>query len=402
MARYRNWLKGSLALAAVAALGVEVPAGTELQLRLKSKVSSNTSKLKDPVEATVIAPVVVDGKFVIPAGAVVRGTVTEAKAAPSGAERALLGLSFTELDLGAQKLKLNAQLASVDNARESVDDKGVIQGIVASETISGRLDSGIGKVAEKYSGFAGILEAAKNAMLKAPESDITYDAGVELSVKLAQPLKIDKPPAAEPKLDAVADEEKLIALVTAQPFQTRAENPPKPSDITSLMYVGSEEQLRNAFQQAGWSLAAALSTESKIETVRAVAEMRGYKEAPVSVLILDGKPPDLVFEKQNNTFAKRHHLRVWRRPATFAGQPVWVCAATHDVGISFSEADRTFIHRIDPQIDRERAKVVNDLMLTGLVKSLALVDRPEVPQDGQNATGDKLITDGRMAVLILK
>ena len=120
------------------------------------------------------------------------------------------------------------------------------------------------------------------------------------------------------------------------------------------------------------------------------------------MLLLDEKPPDLVFQKLNNTFAQRHHLRVWKRPDTFAGKPVWVIAATHDTGIEFSEQNRTFIHKIDSQIDRERAKVVNDLLFTGRVVSVALVERPDVPQHSQNATGDVLETDGMMAVLVLQ
>jgi len=43
--------------------------------------------------------------------------------------------------------------------------------------------------------------------------------------------------------------------------------------------------------------------------------------------------------------------------------------------------------------------VVNDLMFTGLVKGLSLVDRPDIPSDAYNATGDRLITDGRLAVI---
>jgi len=31
-----------------------------------------------------------------------------------------------------------------------------------------------------------------------------------------------------------------------------------------------------------------------------------------------------------------------------------------------------------------------------------MVDRPNVPRNGQNATGDNLTTDGRMAVVILR
>jgi len=122
-------------------------------------------------------------------------------------------------------------------------------------------------------------------------------------------------------------------------------------------------------------------------------------EGPVSTLLLEGRPPDLVFQKQNNTFASRHHLRIWHWPETFHGKEVWVCAATHDIGIDFSQRDYTSIHRVDPQIDRERAKVVNDLLFTGKVRALALVERPEAPTSGQNATGDAFKTDGRMAVL---
>jgi hypothetical protein len=77
-----------------------------------------------------------------------------------------------------------------------------------------------------------------------------------------------------------------------------------------------------------------------------------------------------------------------------------VCSSTHDTGIDFSERDRTFIHKVDGQIDRERAKVVADLLFTGLVKSVALVERPEVPTRIENATGDSLQTDGKMAVLL--
>jgi len=43
--------------------------------------------------------------------------------------------------------------------------------------------------------------------------------------------------------------------------------------------------------------------------------------------------------------------------------------------------------------------VVNDLLLTGLVRALALVERNALPQDMHNATGDALKTDGGMAVV---
>ena len=400
----RSSILAALTALAAFAAPLEIPAGTEIQIRLKTKVSTTTAKPKDPVEAVVIAPVMLNGEFVIPAGATVRGAVDKAAQSSKGDERSTLLLSFTEIEFDGAKLKLGAHVSAIDNARESVDDQGQINGILASETITGRLDTGIGKVAEKYAGFADILNTAKNVILKPPESDITYDAGAEMTLKLTAPLSVKGPTSPGPaaQLQPVADEEALARLVAAEPFQTVAKDPPKPSDITNLMLIGSEEQVRGAFTAAGWSVAAGLNSQAKLETFRALAENRGYKEAPVSILLLDGNPPDIVFEKLNNTFSSRHHLRVWRRPATFQGQPVWAVAATHDIGISFSEQNRTFIHKIDPQIDRERAKVVNDLLFTGKIQSVELVDRPNVPQHGQNATGDNLETDARIAVLVLK
>jgi hypothetical protein len=191
----------------------------------------------------------------------------------------------------------------------------------------------------------------------------------------------------------------LARLVNSQPFRTIAEKPPKPSDITNLMFLGSQQDIEDAFQKAGWSTAAQLNSKSKLETFRAMAEQRGYQEAPVSTLLLEGRPPDLVYQKQNNTFAARHHLRIWRRPQRFHGKEVWVCSATHDIGIDYSEQERNFIHKVDTEIDRERAKVVSDLLFTGLVQGLALVERPHVPTELFNATGDALQTDGKMAVI---
>jgi hypothetical protein len=386
------------------AFGLQVPAGTELQVRLKTKVSTQTSKPNDRVETVVIAPVMIDGQFAIPAGAIVRGTVEKAAQSSKGDERSVLALGFTEIEFGGSKTKIAAHVSAIENAREAVDEQGQITGIVASETISGQLDAGLNKLADKASGFAGLLSTVKNAVLKEPESDITYDAGVDMTLKLTAPLTLKGPsgPGPAAKLTAIADENTLSALVNNQPFQTWAQKPSKPSDITNIMLVGTAEQVQQAFAAAGWSNAAGLSTQAKLETFKAIAEQRGYKEAPVSVLLLENKPPDLVFEKLTNTFAQRHHLRVWQRPETFQGLPVWVVAATHDAGIDFSQENRTFIHKIDPQIDRERAKVVNDLIFGGHVRSVAIVDRPAVPERGQNATGDNIETDAKMAVLVLQ
>ena len=142
------------------------------------------------MEAVVIAPVMVDGQFLIPAGAVVRGTVEKVAQSTKPDERSTLVLAFNEIEIGGAKLKLAARVAGVENAREKIDDQGQISGILANETISGRIDAGLSKLAEHASGFADLLGTVKKAVLKEPESDIVYDSGVELALAVTAPLEV--------------------------------------------------------------------------------------------------------------------------------------------------------------------------------------------------------------------
>lgn len=381
------------------AAAARIPSGTQIQIRLTKEVNTSTAKVGDAFTALVIAPVVVDRRIGMAAGETLTGHVKEVTAAVNPDDQAVLVPAFDEIrDANGNKAGIAAKVSSVDNARESVDTDGRIQGIVASKTGSGRLDQGISKVSEKYPSFGDLLSTVKQAVLKDTDANIDYKPGVEMTIALTKPL--DWTGAVKsPDVASIEPQEQLARLVNSEPFRTATVKDQSPSDITSLMFLGRRQQIEDAFQQAGWKPAAKLSDQSKLETFRAVAEMRGYQEAPVSVLLLDGRAPDLVFEKINDTFAARHHLRIWQRPGRFNGEEIWVCSATHDTGISFSDETRTFIHQIDPRIDVERAKVVNDLLLTGLVRGLSLVERPALPPNMFNATGDSLKTDGSMAVI---
>jgi hypothetical protein len=381
---------------------VQIPAGTELNIRLTDKVGTDSTKPQTAIHAVLIAPIAVEGKIVAPLGAKLTGEVKQSTAA-SDQNRAQLQLVFTQMG----DANISAVVSGIDNARESVDEKGVITGINGAETYVSRINQGIVKLQgnDRLAGLAGLIQGAKKVLnIEDANPNVDYDAGAEMTVRLTQPVdwRGAAPEGPESKLQPFPNEQGLTDLVVRQPFRTIAENPPRPSDLTNIMFLATEEELRNAFEKAGWSTAARLSGQSRLETARALIEDRGYKEGPMSVLLLNGEPPVFAYQKGNNTFAQRHHLRIFRRPGTFAGKPVWVCSSTHDTGIDFSDRDRTFIHKIDPDIDKERAKVVNDLLFTGMVRSVALVDRPNVPLNATNATGDALHTDGRMAVLLLQ
>jgi hypothetical protein len=383
---------------------MRIPAGAELNIRLTDKVASETTAAHAVIHAVLISPVAVDGQIALPLGAQLTGEVTKVNATAEKVLATML-LTFNQIGTGAYETKLAAVVSGLDNARESVDADGTIKGIDGTETFSSRIDQGVEKLkaSDRFAALAGLIETTKQALKIQPaNANIDYDAGVEMTLRLTAPLDWRGPVAGpEAKLVPLPNQDALEDLVAREPYRTVAASPPRPSDVTNIMLIATEAEIQAAFAKAGWSTAARLTTQSKLETARALIEDRGYREGPMSVLLLDGQPPAFAFQKGNNTYAARHHLRIFRRPQIFDGKPVWVISSTHDTGIDFSERDRTFIHRIDSDIDHERAKVVNDLLYAGAVRSLALVER-DLPENLMNATGDAIHTDGRMAVLLLQ
>jgi LssY-like putative type I secretion system component LssY len=385
---------------------VIIPAGTEIQLRLTNEVSSEKPS-GQPVSAVVIAPVIVNGSVAIGFGATLSGTTAGAQpnqpAVNGSSEKpATLRIELTKIqDKSGQSKTISCVLEGVDNARESIDQSGLITGITASHTFTSLADKGVAKVASKYEQLGQILSAIKTSTVKEADPSIDYKPGVEFTIKLTKPLDWTPPkdasiPGTITPLDA------LSALVNQQPYRTVAQKLSTPSDITNLMFIGTKDALESALKEAGWFAADQLGRSSTFRTAQAIIESRGYAEAPMSLLTLNGNPPDMTFEKQNNTFAARHHMRVWQIAQTFNGKPVFVASSTHDTRIYFSDTTKSITHGIDPNIDKERTKVVNDMLFTGRVQATALIDRPNIPKGISNASGDQLQTDNKMAVVELK
>jgi hypothetical protein len=396
-------LVGSIACSISAAT---IPAATEIQLRLTSAVSSDKPS-GSPVTAVVIAPVLVNGAVVIGMGTQLTGQTADAhanKPAADGSQEipATLRLQLTTIhgDRGQSK-SIDCSLTGVDNARESVDQSGLVTGITASHTFSSLADDGVNKLEERSGALGQLLSSVKTAIVKPADPAINFRSGVEFSVKLTKAL--DWTPSGDTSsLPAVTPADMLANVIAQVPFRTEALKPASPSDLTNLMFIGTKEQVEAAFKDAGWFASDPLGHASTMHTAQAIIEDSGYDEAPMSVLTLGGRTPDMTFEKQNDTFASRHHIRLWQVDPTFQGQPVFVAAATHDIKIYFSKTSRSITHGIDPDIDHERAKVTDDLLFTHQIQAMSLMPRTNIPKDISNATGDHLQTDDNISVLEFK
>jgi hypothetical protein len=388
------------------AMQADLAPGQTLSIRINGPVYSEHSRTGDPVEGTVTYPLCKggeditcpDGQLVVPPGTRVEATVLFAQKAPNKYSRPRLVLDFSNIiHADGTRTPLYARVIDVDNARETVRNNEIL-GIVQphASTKTGYILAGLGMI-NPIAGYT--IKGVSAVYGLSLRREILFPAGTDLQVQIVRPSMLKKKDtwSGWPVLQV---DDKLQAIVKAAPIRVYTKDN-KPSDLTNLMFIGSQQQLEAAFQEAGWFETDSLSMGSAVKTVQATLRSAGYAQAPVSLLTINGKAPDLIFQKSLDTFAKRHHIRIWKQPVTWNGREVWVGAATHDIDISTARAHTKWGHRIDPHVDREREWIETDLLYAGTATSYALVDRPHVPKTAGNATGDVITTDGQISIVEL-
>jgi len=381
-----------------------VPAGTRFSVRLIEPLSSRTTKEGMTVHAVSITPIVIDGAILIPAGSSIEGTVTKANGVGWGFkhETASLTIAWNRATLADGRiLPITARVFEIENSQEKTDANGKIQGIRSTGTSGHSAENGVLT-------FAGIdpiayifASASGSAVLGFAEPEILYNAGTELILEYTKPLITAQsyPPSVLPSAASEEARDQLQSFVKTLPFRTRTKGSNKVSDLTNLVFIGSPDALHRAFIAAGWLPTDDLTSTSTFRTLKTLSGNQTYTQAPMSILLLDERPPLFALSKTTNTFSSRHHVRVFPTQANWDGATTLTASSTQDIGIAFSRKQKTFIHVIDQHLDNERAKIINDLKFTGCVDSVDMVPRPWLPTDAFNSTGDRLLTDREAAVL---
>ncbi|MDQ6760473.1 MAG: LssY C-terminal domain-containing protein [Acidobacteriota bacterium] len=385
---------------------VEAPAGTQIHVRLTSTVGSYASRVGSPVEGVLIAPVQVNGVTVLPARSKVFGEVESVRRVGFGVihESAAIGLQFDRVVLpdGAD-VPISTRVQQVDNGRERVNRKGLIERVRSTGSVSHRV-CGYIKTALLWQFHADVAYwAIKTLIVQVPEPEIYFQPGVELTLVATAPLRVSASPQSAGELDSLspAQLEEVDGLVAAMPARTVSALTAVQSDLINLAVIGSREQLAAAFAQAGWVEAHPVSFRSKVRGAKAVAEGMGYRSAPMSAQLLDRSEADMSLEKGLNDVSKRHHVRVWKQPGQWRGQDVWVGAGTRDLDFAYLRPGGRFTHTIEENIDQEREKIVYDLAFTSCVEGADWIQRKDFPKAARNATGDPISTDGRLALVRL-
>lgn len=379
-----------------------LPSGTKIFIRLETPVSTKSSHLHAPVKARVVRQIATPQGVVIPLATIVSGEIEKLIPSSNPSDRARVLLRFNRLEIpGEPPLEFAGRVVEVENARESILPNGTIQGLLASELPLSMIEKATAKLGKAGGQSGGDVEKAREKILGRSDTSIDYLAGADLQLVLEKPLEVSRIfPTSSPGQISPAVLAVIEHLLEDAP-QRSAGKDGKPGDPLNLVVVGSEEEIRRAFEKAGWVEPEKATGKSVWEAARAVIGEVGYEKAPVSDLYLFGRREDLAFAKMLNTVAKRHHLRLWRSEVkTPDGREVWLGAATHDTGYDIRPG--VISHAIDPDLDDERAKVAADLAMTGLAAGEQLLSRSKPVTKGLTATGASWKTDGRLLAIELR
>lgn len=167
---------------------ITIPEGTVLKVRLGPKLSTKDNAVGDAFDATLVEPLVVEGKTVAPRGARVRGKVVEADKGGRVQGRARIGVQLTGLET-ADGEKVDIATNTVSRAARSTKKKdaekiGIGAGVGAAigAVAGGGKGAAVGAASGAGAG-TGVVLATRGAPAELPSETV-------LSFKLQYPVKV--------------------------------------------------------------------------------------------------------------------------------------------------------------------------------------------------------------------
>jgi hypothetical protein len=388
----------ALALLALLQGGVAAPAGTHLPIRFLQPITSGKDSIGTPVLVQTMGAVVEGSCLLIPPYLRAKGRVVVSKGGGRFGRHGRLGLRFDSLEIRSGRwVAISGVLDTLEYAKPgSLTDSGLVS--------SGRTSVvGVGKKLVP----AGVAAAADVAALPVAVlggyalvhrgPPVRVLAGEIGGIRLTEPLELPPGGGCEP---ATARRE-LAELPTLPPFVPRTENRAGTvlGDPLNVLLLGTAAEIDSAFRGAGWVAAQKRSVLTVTKEVTAAIAARPATTAPVSTQYFAGRPQDLAYELPGPNVRIRHHIRLWLLDSLAL---VWVGAANKDVGVIFKPWEPQATHRIDKHIDRERDLIVHDLEASGCGDLVEYVTLPGAATDAHNVSGQRVVSDGRAAVVRLR
>jgi hypothetical protein len=163
---------------------VEIPVGTELDVRLTDSLDSGKAMVEDRFEGATVADVQVGGRIAIPAGSVVRGVVTAVNPATRTNRTARMTLSFDQVTVNGQAHPIRGTVTEAIEGSGIKGEAGRLgAGAGAGALIGGLLGGVKGALMGVAIGGAGTLAATEGKEVRVPQGSV-------LRVRLDSPMQM--------------------------------------------------------------------------------------------------------------------------------------------------------------------------------------------------------------------
>jgi len=166
-----------------AATMVEIPAGTELDVRLTSRLNSGTASVEDRFEAVTVEAFSLNERTVIPAGSVLRGIVSSVQPATRTNRTSNLTISFDQLTIDSRSYQIRGSVQEIKGRGLKGETGRIAVGSAIGAILGGILGGGKGAIAGVLMGGGGTVAATEGKQVDVPESSILrvrFDAPVRV------------------------------------------------------------------------------------------------------------------------------------------------------------------------------------------------------------------------------
>lgn len=150
-----------------------IPVGQELDVRLQSSLSSETSTVEQRFEATTVVDLMQDGRVLVPAGSIVRGVVSGVDR-PGRIERTgRLTLSFDQMVVRGREMPMRAMATQVFQSGGIREEAGTVGAGAGIGGIVGGILGGVqGAVLGAVIGAGGAIAATEGKDVHLPAGSI--------------------------------------------------------------------------------------------------------------------------------------------------------------------------------------------------------------------------------------
>lgn len=172
-----------------------VPSGTTLALQMNQELSTRTATVGQSFTATLADAVLAsDGTTLIPAGASVRGRVTDARASERAGQQASITLAFESVSFNGRSYALNATVVDVPVRRVTRDSKAEQAAKIGAGAAAGAvLGQVIGKNTKSTVAGAAVGAAAGTAVaMGTADVDAVIPSGARVVIRLDSPVNVQR------------------------------------------------------------------------------------------------------------------------------------------------------------------------------------------------------------------